>query len=662
MKHGLNMFKVLTAALLLTVNVAFAQDASPAETKKNDGVWADFLDSIRGAKLTQKINLPSVELFRGIEIGGKYSFTSDPSVAQNYSGIDVWEIKAGVDSRIFGYDLPVHVGASASKQITYIQQFDHRKESLLRLPYDPITKIPRSAADFFRKDDGKLVFKVGDFIGYRIPLVFETSYSFLRTLGANLPAHIGYRYFLSGEFDIQIFRMSENLIRLKIIAVNDKNHGWFGGVKLFTHDPATSFIVEKILDDRVFNGSSTNRTTDLYLGDYVLNLESETARGLYDSIVAQKMKIFNVALVKEYLSATQLIKDRQQFNENLFADLSRFNVVAAEDKNLPNDKKRVIKIINAENHTEAEEGSSTFNLIRLLKYNKNNNTSDAKIAVVGDDLNDKEHYYLHSVGKNSKWSFFENWKKEKRSQLNLLFKADEAGIKQSIVGVQFAKSRKHYSLRQSKYLDFYEKTAQHLPQEIKNTIKFPHETKDLRDKYHNAYLNFELYVTNKLFELNQNLTRDIIDQRVTRLLSQIKSLQGKVDEEEKLRVVNSLTWIFNPAFDLDQKFQLFDDLTLKNDLFADYGLVIMMNVVNPETISQYVLAQLSLSGHEMGSQVQFYPSEKDFARINLFRNIVEQNNYILDRSYNLRNFLKEDGKPYDLNELILKNEVLSKQY
>lgn len=663
MKHNRNLFKVLTAALLMTANMAFAGiEPTKEEVKKNDGIWADFINSIRDAKLTQKINLPSLELYRGIEIGAKYKFSSDPSVAQNYSGVDVWEIKAGIDSRIFNYDLPLNIGAHVSKKITYIQQFDSRKDSLLRLPYDPITKIPRSAQDFFRRDDGKLVFNVGDFIGYRIPLVFEANANILKTLGSSLPVNIGYRYFLSGEFDIQIFRMSENLIRLKIIAVNDKTHGWFGGVKLFTHDPATSLIVEKILDDRVYTGSTTDRNTDLYLGDYVLNLDSEVSRNLYDSIVAQKMKIFNVALVREYLSATQFVKDRQQFNKNLFADLSRFNEIAAEDKNLANSQKRVIKIINAENHTEADETTSTFNLIRLVKYTKNSNSADAKIAVVGDQIDAKENYFLHSVGENSKFSLFGNWKKEKRSQLNLLFKADAFGNKTSIVGVHFAKSRNHYSLRQSKYLDFYEKTAQHLPQEIKKSIKFPHETKDIHNKYHKAFLNFELYVTNRIFELNQNLSREIVDQRLTQLLSTIQSLQNKVDEDEKTEVVNKLTAIFNPLVDLNNKFKLFDELTLKNKLFSDFGLVIMMNVVNPETISEYVLAQLSYSGHEMGSEVQKYPNEQSFNRINLFKNIIEQNNYILDRSYNLRNFIKEDGTIFNLDEIILKNEFLGLQH
>lgn len=662
MKQRLNVFKALTAALLMTANVAFANEPTKDEVKKNDGIWAYFLDSIRSTKLTQKINLPSVELYRGIEIGTKYKFSSDPSVAQNYSGVDVWEIKAGIDSRIFDYDLPVHIGANVSKQITYIQQFENRKDSLLRLPYDPITKIPRSAQDFFRRDNNKLVFKVGDFIGYRIPLVFQASANFLKTLSSSLPLNVGYSYFLNGEFDIQIFRMSENLIRLKIIAVNDKTRSWFGGLKLFAHDPVTSLVIEKLLDDRVFSGAITGRTTDLYLGDYILNLDSTASRNLYDSIVAQKMKIFNTALVREYISATQFVKDRQQFNENLFADLSQFNAIAAEDKNLPNDRKRVIKIINAENHTEADETTSTFNLIRLVRYNKNSNFSDANIAVVGDQIDAKENYFLHSVGENSKFSLFNNWKREKRSQLNLLFKADVIGNKTSIIGVHFAKQRKHSSLRQSKYLDFYEKTAQHLPQDIKNVIKFPHEDKELYKKYHNTYLNFELYVTNKIFELNQNLSREIIDQRISKLFSTIKSLQNKSDDEEKTDIINKLTDLFNPLVDLNNKFKIFDELTLKNKIFSDYGLVIMMNVVNPESISKYVLAQLSFSGHEIDSDVQKYPSELNFNRINLFKNIIEQNNYILDRSYNLRNFIKEDGTLYNVDEIVLKNEVLSQQH
>ncbi len=660
MKQTQNMFKAFTAALLLTANIAFAQnaDVSKTEVKKNDGIWADFLDSIRSSKLTQKVNLPSIELFHGIEIGGQYKFISNPSVAQNYSGIDIWEVKAGIDSRIFNYDLPVHVGVSAKKQITYIQQFKNRKDSLLRLPYDPVTKIPRSAQDFFRRDNGQLVFKTGDFIGYRIPLVFEASANILKTLGASLPLNAGYRYFINGEFDIQIFRMSDNLIRLKIIAVNDKNRGWFAGVKLFTHDPVTSLVVEKLLDDRIFTGSTTDRTTDLYLGDYVLNLDSTDARNLYDSIVAQKMKIFNVDLVREYISASQFLKDRRQFNENLFADLSQFNAIAAADKNLADNKKRVIKIINAENHTEADESSSTFNLIRLVKYTRNNNSSDAQIAVVGDQADDKENYFLHSVGKNSEFSLFDNWEKEKRSQLNLLFKADSQDNKTSVVGVHFSKSRRHYSLRQKKYLEFYETTGQHMPKAIKNVIKFPHEGKSVRDKYHNSYVNFELYVTNKIFELNQNLSRDMIEQRVDKLFSAIKSLQNKVDKKERHEIINSLTYIFSAGVPLNDKFKLFDQLSLKNDLFGDYGLAIFANVINEETVPECILVQFSFSGHEMGSGVQKYPSEESFNRINLFKYIIDQNNYILDRSYNLRNFLKEDGSPYNLEELILKNGTL----
>jgi hypothetical protein len=660
MKHGKNMFKVLTAALLLSANLAFAADVNRNEVKENDGIWAEFLDSIRNTKLSQKISLPSIELFRGIEIGGNYEFNSDPSVNQNYSGIDIWEISAGLDSRIFGYELPVNAGFRASKKITYIQQFQDRRDSLLRIPYDPITKIPRTAQDFFRRDkDNKLVFKVGDFIGYRIPLTFGADASAVKNiLGSALPVTAGYRYFMSGEFDIQVFRMSENLIRLKIIAVNDKAYGWTGGVKIFSHDPVTSFIVEQVFDDRVYRGHRTERNTDLYIGDYVLNLESTEARALYDSIIAQKMKILNVDLVREYISTTQFLKDREQFNKNLFADLSQFNNVSNADKDLSIEKRRVIKIINAENHTNADDDEDMFKLIRLVKYTRNKNTANAEIAVVGDVADSKEHFFLHSMGKNSKWNFLDNWKKEKRSQLNVLFKADEKGFKTGLVALHFAKSRKHFSLGQKNYLNFFETTAEHMPQEIKAKIKFPHETQQLRKNYDNIYLNFDLYITNKIFELNQNLSTEVINQRLTKLLSKIKSLEGTSYRTDKDQVVTKLPAIFSNSSDLNDKFNALTELTTKNQLFSDYGSVIMMNVMNPESISESVLAQLSYSGHDIEAAVSKYPSEESFNRINLFKNIIEQNNYILDRSYNLRHFLKEDGKPYSLPELILKNGTI----
>lgn len=676
MKQNLLLFKNLTLAVLLAAHsVALATtstqppQAKPAqavvskkELKENETLWDKAVDELRSAKISYKINIPSIELYRGIEIGGGYKGLSDVSVANNYAGIDIWEVGAGIDSRIFNQDLPISANTEASKKITYIQQFKTRKESLLRVPYDPITKIPREANDFFVLENGNYKFKVTDFIGYRIPLVFAVDLGTLQKLVPSLHGRVGHRYFLGGEFDIQIFRISETHIRLKIMAINDKVNSWYGTLKVFDFDPLTSAIVEKLLDDRIGSATWASRVTDLYLGDYILNLNSKDARNLYDSIVAQKMKIFNADLVRQYFGDTDILHRRSQFNENLFADLQQFNQVAAQDKDLPNDKKRIIKIVNAENHAEADESPKMINIFRAFRWSSNKHDTDAHISIINDDLQTtRNNYVLYSAGASSKMDFFSNWEREKRSQLNILFRADGNGRKQDIIGVHLSKSRYHHNFPRKKYLSFYEMTLQHMPDVIQNKITFPATVDSSDEKYRNTYLNFDLYATNEMFVLNQNLPRDLVAYRIDNTLKAIQSLKGDIDKKERNELIVKITEIFSTHTTYDKKYEIFDKLIKKNSLFSEFGSVLLINTLNPSSLNDCVLIQFSYSSHELGSLVQKYPSDEDFNRINLFKNIVDQNNYILDRSYNLRNYLKEDGSPFTLEELILKNDLNRKR-
>jgi len=75
-------------------------------------------------------------------------------------------------------------------------------------------------------------------------------------------------------------------------------------------------------------------------------------------------------------------------------------------------------------------------------------------------------------------------------------------------------------------------------------------------------------------------------------------------------------------------------------------------LIPQEHLSDVVLGKLALSAKNQQAVEVYFPSKQKYDTTNVFRDIVYQTNFILNRTYDLRNYMKEDGSIYSIEEVL----------
>lgn len=682
-------------------NVAVAQENTPvakngekqaehenrikAESKK---VWGDFLNALDNARITYKQDAPSLDLVKGLSLGGNYRLESSPSIGNKYSGIDVWEVGVNIMPEILGLtQLPISAGISATRQITYIQQFNTRLESIARVPYDPITKLPLKAEDFFKINHNPLAkkneynFKVGDFVGFRAPLTLSLGKNFLTEEVLNqLKLDINANYIINGEFDVHVFRMSENLVRVKVLVVKDKAKNLSTGINIFGFSGVGKLIVKRFFDLDVLTGFINKKDSDLFLADYVFNLNSPEARGLYDELVGHKMRIVNTDEMEKHIKNANPFKSDEDIKEKLIGDLQKLSRMSIADQAFPHNKKRIIQLTAAHNTTLSKNKGFKISLFSLAKLKSDTTKSNSRIAFIGSDgIDNKNVYLLNSIQRNFSYEWFWLWGEKDVNTTSLLVKTDKTELPTEVVGLHVRRVKEDNSMNKKEYEMLKTDLNALLPAPIAAKLNFPNWNFQ-NGKINNVYVEQEVFFTNEVFNLDQPLTIEGIKKGIIHVL---KALKGKIDtkpehepyynggeqEDPKLRafqlgdyeyafakeindVANRLENIFNKNTSSNDKYIAFQKLTEEIPLFNEINALILLKILPEHNLENSVVARLAISGRDVQGSVMEFPNKEEFKKMILFKDILSQNDFIVDRSYNLRNYLKEDGSIYSLDEVM----------
>ena len=99
-----------------------------------------------------------------------------------------------------------------------------------------------------------------------------------------------------------------------------------------------------------------------------------------------------------------------------------------------------------------------------------------------------------------------------------------------------------------------------------------------------------------------------------------------------------------------EKYKVYNGL-IKNELFMEIGGIVMMYVAE-QFLDSDVVIRLSVQASGRDSIIGYYPSREDYDKLRDLTAILDYQNYLTDRSYNLKNYIKEDGTAYNLNDLL----------
>lgn len=681
----------LAATAQITVSTEKPQIA-PSSVINNVGnkVWTEFTAALKSAKLSNSFNAPTAAISKGLSIGGGLSLESSLSIGGKYSGVDVWNVNVSASPEIFGIvnSSPVGIGASASRQFTFIQQFEDRSSSILRVPYDPVTKIPIKSEMFFKTKTNRStgleepVIKDGDFIGYRAPLSISIG-SGVSNVASHLGLNANLYWVVSGEFDIHIFKMKNNLVRVKIIAIKDNTRGISAGLSLMGFNPIGHLVLSRLIDTNLiqFNNSTTN--SDFFIADYIFNLNKPESREMYDNVLGHKMKSLDLESITTQLKTANPLASDGTTQQRLVADLDHVNAVSTEDQKLPLADRRIIRVSSGKNKTASDSFGISLNLFKVIKANQTTTKSISKATIYAQDnhlVNNK--YLLETSSNNKSYDWFWLWGAKDLSTTSLLLNADDNFVPTNLLGYQVSRVKEDMSMSEGEFNDVKNSFMQILPTAISSFIKWPKWDFGVKNSVNNVYVQQEVLFTEGLFKSNVQVTEEKIRQELILIIKnygkfrsmpmglQADSGEGQQQDPRKIAyhrgdyinafnkdweqyvIPNKLAIVLNSQYTIADRYKAYAELNQDVPLFAEINAALLLRIFPAEDLGKVAIAKLIMSGRNQESIEAYFPSKDEYNKSNVFREVTYQTQYILNRSFDLRNFIKEDGSIYSAEEIL----------
>jgi hypothetical protein len=652
-------------------------------------LWNEFCLALKNAKLKTSVNVPTTNIAKGLALGSSYHIESSPSVGGKYSGIDVWDVNISASSEIFGVSNKSGFGASLSRQITFIQQFDDRMSSVVRLPYDPITKLPTKSDLFFKTSYNKEtqkeepVIKEGTFIGFRAPLTFSVGKGMNISQARHASVDIGLTWMISGEFDVHIFRMKDNKVRVKILAINDNIKSASIGLNLMGFNQLGKLVVSRLIDTNLIKLNYSSNESKLFISDYIFNLNHQESRDMYDQLVGHKIKSYDVdSIASQVHIANPFAKDSTTL-KNLVADLDILNDTSEADAGKAIDQRRIIRVSTGKNDTQSDSFGLKMNLFRIAKADSTQTKSISKATIFTQDDHKKNNkYILETSSKISAYEWFWLWGEKDVTSTSLLLQSTEDFKPQNILGFQINRTKDDLSMNSKEYSDLKNIFNSVFPNAITANITWPNWDFSKKDSIQNVHIEQDLLFTENLFESNVQITEETIKNELVRIIKhngKFRSLPMNLNSSsdhgisadprmkayqmgdylnaydkdwEQLVIPRYLSIVLNANYSVEERYKAYSELNYNVPLFSEINGILLSRVVPASILPQVVIARLALSARNQTASESFYPSREVFNKLNIFREITYQTQFILNRTYDLRNFLKEDGTSYSAEEVL----------
>ena len=111
-----------------------------------------------------------------------------------------------------------------------------------------------------------------------------------------------------------------------------------------------------------------------------------------------------------------------------------------------------------------------------------------------------------------------------------------------------------------------------------------------------------------------------------------------------------LSQVLNKNESIDLRVKNFD-LLHQIPLFRELGSALIMRLIPIAKLKESVSLELQVSGRKIKTVDNVYPKNSDLKESHLFNQVVEENAFATNRSFNLRQYMNEDGSSMTLKQL-----------
>ncbi|OFZ30655.1 MAG: hypothetical protein A2622_13370 [Bdellovibrionales bacterium RIFCSPHIGHO2_01_FULL_40_29] len=676
--------KIVMSVLALTPllpGAAIAQDQVNAKTEATtppaSGGFVELLqDSLASTRLSGSMKLLSGEMGYGIYIDGRYRPESKPSVNGLYSRVDAFNLTGNVlIGELLGKNLIANPGIGAGREIVFVRHFKKQSDSIFTLPH-ALKQLPKNS-------EKALALAEGTFVSFRAPMVVSLSEKMIDNFGkigkATLATTVGVSMFASGEFDIHVFRMKDNMVRVKLFALNQTGGGIETRLSIFGLVPGAGSLLSRYFDFDLIKMGLKQTDSKLFLNDYVFNLNNAESRAFYDNLMGQKYSMTDFPVMSVVPGrANDVLKNR------LYANLVVIDQAAKADLSLDLNQRRIVRIIKGENKTNSEENRFRLNL-KFLKVVKNSSWSTGVLKVFDSEDRVSDVYKLKGYSNESSTNYNLFWLKGGKEKTNysgsLILKTDAKLMTQGFEGFNWNHRYESSNFRKSEYNQLMAQINDLIPEQFRAGIKIPKW--DIADGK-SAFIEREIFVGKEALKYLESVSQDKMIQAFNEILAQsnhLKSLpygiasltihegtpyteSDRINAYNKGDFVTAYSWdvqymasflsrIANSNLSMKEREAEFEKLSFHTPVFYEIGPMLFLKIIPESKLDETVTMRLRMSAHGQKAFDECFPSVKACGQTNIFREVSAQNELITERTFNLRHYMNEKAEIYTLPEIMI---------
>ncbi|WP_374029246.1 hypothetical protein [Bdellovibrio bacteriovorus] len=640
---------LLTLVLASGFTVLSATPAQAGwEVLKPANIWERIQKEVAKQEVGANISLVNAEILEGISTSLRYRIESEPSYVDGfYTRIDKYSLKFGLNPGDFIDDLDTPVGMNLEKgsDIIFARQFKNQKDSLLALPYTP-RNLPFTA----KKAIERLV--PGDFVAFEGKLSFVVSLSH-DVLKGDFTAGASTHAFISGEFMVHLFRMADNKMRVKLIAIRGKGVGANAGVDLAEELDIFGISIfdnkiEKWLSITPFDVRTGLSKNDVIMLDYVFDLNNAQAAQAYDSLMLNKVQLKDIKIANPTAS-------RKDLTQELLTDLTDIEDIALEDSLLPPQERRIDRVFKGSSEGYNKDARIKFGL-SLWKFEAGKAYGENK--VLSYDKRDQEQYFLLDTLSRYKKTkiLFGLFGEETLMTSNLLFTADRNWAPTRFVTLTSSAEMKMKDVSKKDLTEIQRLVRETIGNEEYNKVNWS-AWNSINGKLVNGYFKQEVFFNPEALSMLPYLGKEAIAARFEKyielkgrprsrpliggnapidyLFNWISAFTGDIR-----RVGDRLAIVIDPTKTVQQRFEAFEDLQ-QIPVWKERGIGFLMSFLPMEQRSNLLRYELIVSAKGV-PQIQH--SFGNFAEEKLYRSLMYIQNIIHDRSFDLRLFTDSNGE------------------
>ncbi|PCJ16281.1 MAG: hypothetical protein COB02_16650 [Candidatus Cloacimonadota bacterium] len=566
----------LLFCLLFTYQISFTESIFKKFLSEPASLPGIIKKKIAELEISADANFLSLNAFEGIGLAANYKYAVEPSYNKGfYTRVDKWKLKTSLlpgDILQNVLNFPLAFGLESEREILFVRQFKDSIEALKAKPYF-LKHLPLSS-------EKALALNPGDFVSIpaQLNLFVEGRLSMMPTL---IEASLSTHYLISGEFTIQVIRMPDSKVRLRVMSSLRKEIQKIGG-ELGLHFKIFGFtIINKKIDAiarlDLASFKVTSESGQLYMSDYILDLSQPECAAAYDSIVKEVYKFKSAKILRDYVL-------RRSVQEQVVHDFSTIENLAKSDimKRNPRVQKVFKGLNNFKQSTEKFKiGLGFFNYTGGSTYTENQITSYSL-------LNHPTRYLFTNFTQSYDRRIIGFGRQSIVDSASALFLMDK---QENILGIKdinfghYLRDMKH-TPKEFKKLKNYLK--QNLPASIYQNLD---QKMGLRkEAIKRLFFNFQVYFHRKAFFSLANLDKESLSIEFENYV-QKNNYRKKLTYGYNLkRLLNDLQSVFSSNnFKTSLQNQIKQAMKLKdNELFNDIGLGFLLSLLDQDKLDEYI--------------------------------------------------------------------------